>query len=98
MPPTGRIITHERDLLDRDRWLTEHPPSPEGARDCIIFTHTTTDPGDRMSTRIGGLPYWPRALEWPHCSICAEPLSFIGQLDFHCSPQVGIPENRPGHE
>lgn len=83
---SGDFIIHERNLLERNRWFQvnaeEVAPYLQDGRDCIIFTFSRQEPSDRMTTRVGGLPYWPREQPWPACGGCSQLLTFAAQLDF----------------
>src|SRR5690348_4120854 len=82
----GDFIIHAKNLLERNQWLQSHAAQVdaylEDGRECIIFTFSRQEPADRMATRIGGLPYWPRERPWPICKECRRPLVFAAQLDF----------------
>ena len=83
---SGRFIVVEKDLRDRDAWLTRNAeavkPYLSNERDCWICVFSLEDVGDRATSRIGGLPFWPKEIPWPICNSCEEPLAFMAQLDF----------------
>jgi hypothetical protein len=85
----GDFIIHTKNLHERNQWLLTHAaqiaPYLQDGRDCIIFTFSRQKPVDRMTTRIGGLPYWSREQPWPVCKACGQPLIFLAQLDFRAS-------------
>ena len=58
------------------------------SRACTFFTFTRKPSQDRWSSRVGGLPAWPSAQEWPTCQECDEPLAFVAQFDFRNNPSV----------
>lgn len=82
----GEFTMHDINLAERNAWLARNAeavaPYVREPRDCIVFTLTRTEPSDRATTRLGGLPYWPRRRPWPACTFCGEPLQFAAQLDF----------------
>src|SRR5947209_6324179 len=82
----GEFIIHRNNLIERNRWLEAHAaavaPYLRERRDCRVFTFSRREPTDRATTRIGGLPHWPREAAWPTCQACGRPLNFAAQLDF----------------
>lgn len=92
----GDFIVQERHLRDRERWLRNHAaevaPYLVDGRECIVFTFSRQESADRATTRVGGLPHWPRERPWPTCRTCRQPSFFAGQLDFrHPSVREGLP-------
>lgn len=62
-------------------------------RDCVCFVFGGgEDDGDRATTRLGGLPFWPAARPWPMTQEDS-PKQFIGQFDFR---NIVWPEPLPG--
>ncbi len=93
---SGDIIISEKNLRDRNEWLKAHKPTIEpflkGGRDCVVFTFSRKSSSDRLATRVGGLPYWPKDDPWPVCGSCGEPLAFAAQIDFrHKSVRKSVP-------
>jgi hypothetical protein len=46
-----------------------------------VFLWAKGEPESRETTRIGGLPFWPRGRKWPEISR-ARPATFVGQICF----------------
>lgn len=62
-------------------------------RECVCFVFGLgQDDEDRCTTRIGGLPFWPRGLTWPKAQKEGTK-QFIAQIDFR---NIFWPEKLPG--
>lgn len=86
----------ERHLRDRNDWLTKNKravkPFLKNGRKCIVFLFSRKSSPDRITTRVGGLPYWAQEKPWPVCGSCGEPLAFAAQIDFrHKLVRRGVP-------
>lgn len=85
----GPSNLHYREMLIRN----EQPLLQQYARTSICyFLGPGEDLADRRSTRIGGLPFWPKCREWPRDEF-AQPIPFLAQLDFR---HIQWPEALPG--
>ncbi len=68
-----------RGMVDQYDWGTPVPVD--------IFVLSKGEPDRRFATKLGGLPYRPRQLQWP-CGASGRPLSFIAQFNFSNSRDI----------
>lgn len=52
-----------------------------------VFVFAEGEPANRASTKVGGLPYWPKSIEWPTNEL-EVPLFFVGQICFADSKDI----------
>lgn len=52
----------------------------KGASCFLMLPDREKSPRDRSISKIGGLPYLSKAMGWPNCLSCGDPLAFIGQF------------------
>ncbi len=53
---------------------------PEAGECLLIRSDEHQGPDDRFRSKFSGLPFWPEQSEWPLCSGCGKPLTFVFQL------------------
>jgi hypothetical protein len=84
----GHLLAR-RDYLDSNfDDLARYDP-----RQCLCFVFGVgEDDDDRATTRLGGLPFWPKKMAWPKAQD-GSAKQFIGQFDFR---NVVWPEPLPG--
>lgn len=77
-----RHVMSPGDLLVRDQALNADTKalSAYESRDSLVFGYGFGD-GDRLSTKLGGTPYWPKDLPWP-TNATGDALDFLAQIDF----------------
>ena len=93
MSPGGEIVTSPRHLAIveqlRAEWLAKQrlPTVPTD-----VFVFATGEPQDRRTTKIGGLPFWPRNKIWP-VGKSGKPMDFLAQICFADSTDLleGLP-------
>ncbi len=94
--PPHFVVGSPGSLLFRERLLGEINVelSRLAPRTCVmsVFGPGMSDDDDRLTTRIGGVPFWGEGLPWPTTSDARDYL-FLAQLDFRVAKW---PEQLPG--
>jgi hypothetical protein len=89
MMPDGEIVTGPAHVAVNEQLRQEAIGSsnPPGAVPTDIFVMALGAPPRRDVTKIGGLPYWPAARDWPR-SEDGKPMTFLAQLSFVDSKDI----------
>lgn len=97
MEPSGEIITGPMEIAVVEQLRAEAFGGPRDddleKSPTDVFVWASGDPADRLCTKIGGLPFWPRSENWP-VDEHDRPLEFVAQLNF--SDSRFLFDNLPG--
>ncbi|MCP3933075.1 MAG: DUF1963 domain-containing protein [Bacteroidetes bacterium] len=83
MSPNADIVTSPFHLAVMEQLRSETSFSKYSLQEALtdLFVFNYGEPSNRTVTKIGGLPYWPKAKKWP-TDEAGQPMIFIGQLNF----------------
>jgi hypothetical protein len=84
----GHLLARQREL---DAWKSDLAKYDPRQSMCFVFGGGE-DSNDRVSTRVGGLPFWPKDRPWPKAQD-GTPKQFLGQFDFR---NIIWPQPLPG--
>lgn len=86
----GIRIWKPQHITMRENWLKRNSdfvkPCLSDEREAVVFTWEEGSLKDVLAARLGGCAPLLKEEEWPYCESCQEPRTYIGTLDFRCTP------------
>jgi hypothetical protein len=83
MEPSGEMITspYHMAVVEQLRHEVADETAESERVPTDVFVFAKGEPTDRRSTKIGGIPFWPKKLNWPRDNT-NKPLRFVAQFSF----------------
>ncbi len=87
--PGGEIITSPSHISTVEQLRSELLANEEQpiSKPTDVFIFADGEPQSRVITKVGGLPYWPKGIQWPRNNYGID-LTFVGQICYADSRDI----------